>query len=245
MINAYLILSRVKRAHGLVLLRAFSPELFRTGVAPGPHCLLKFLRCAHSSQNSDAKYSTQDAQEEYQYRTRKVAGRIKLIDEHGLPLLCHGCNNRLCPEFHGQGSRPLDQIYSDEHLKACWEQGCRRRCSECEKLLTLPSKLPRAECEQCAQRFPQEKDEKLCGGCTNWRTQQEHWCERCNKNFSWNEVHFLPNDFTGDAEQPRYGIGRVICKQCAPELTQLRCYVCGEDKIALKFPKAERKIKSR
>ena len=44
MVNAYVILSRVKNASGLALLRAFSPELFANSVAPGPHCLLKFLR---------------------------------------------------------------------------------------------------------------------------------------------------------------------------------------------------------
>jgi len=40
MMTAYVILSRVKRAHGLLLLRAFSPELFRMGMAPGPYCIL-------------------------------------------------------------------------------------------------------------------------------------------------------------------------------------------------------------
>jgi hypothetical protein len=40
MVNAYVILSRVKNASGLALLRAFSPELFSGGVAPGcPWCV--------------------------------------------------------------------------------------------------------------------------------------------------------------------------------------------------------------
>ena len=105
LVNAYVILSRVKRAHGLALLRAFSPELFNTGVAPGPHCLLKFLRGTHNAQCGEEAYSTEDAQEEYQYRTQKVAARIKFIEENGIPLRCHGCQNRLCPEYYGRGKR--------------------------------------------------------------------------------------------------------------------------------------------
>ena len=43
MLATYVILSRVRKADGLLLLRAFSPYLFRLGSAPGPYCLLKLL----------------------------------------------------------------------------------------------------------------------------------------------------------------------------------------------------------
>ena len=51
----YVILSRVKNATGLLLLRAFSHDLFQMGAAPGPWCLLnmlkqKFNRCSDSVQ---------------------------------------------------------------------------------------------------------------------------------------------------------------------------------------------------
>ena len=52
--TAYVILSRVKRAHGLLLLRAFSPELFRMGMAPGPYCILKLLRHRFGEQDDTA-----------------------------------------------------------------------------------------------------------------------------------------------------------------------------------------------
>ena len=52
MMTAYVILSRVKKASGLLLLRAFSPYLFQQGVAPGPYCLLKLLRASFSSISS-------------------------------------------------------------------------------------------------------------------------------------------------------------------------------------------------
>ena len=41
--TAYVISSRMQSAAGLLLLRAFSPALFRQGEPPGPHVLLKFF----------------------------------------------------------------------------------------------------------------------------------------------------------------------------------------------------------
>ena len=43
-LTTYVILSRIKRADGLLLLRAFSPNLFRFGSPPGPACLIKHLQ---------------------------------------------------------------------------------------------------------------------------------------------------------------------------------------------------------
>ena len=44
MLTTYVILSRVRKADGLLLMRAFSPYLFRLGMPTGPYCLLKLLR---------------------------------------------------------------------------------------------------------------------------------------------------------------------------------------------------------
>merc|ERR1739841_472580 len=44
LMTTYVILSRVKSADGLLLLRAFCPNMFQMGALPGPHCLLKLLR---------------------------------------------------------------------------------------------------------------------------------------------------------------------------------------------------------
>ena len=45
LMTTYVILSRVKRAGALLLFRAFSHLLFQQGSMPGPHVLLKWLRC--------------------------------------------------------------------------------------------------------------------------------------------------------------------------------------------------------
>ena len=44
MLTTYVILSRVRKADALLLMRAFSPYLFKLGNPTGPYCLLKLLR---------------------------------------------------------------------------------------------------------------------------------------------------------------------------------------------------------
>ena len=83
MITTYVILSRVRKADNLLLMRAFSPYLFRLGSAPGPRCLIKLLRHRFSDDSHDARtsvcatgsdaggehYSPEQAVEEYEALT--------------------------------------------------------------------------------------------------------------------------------------------------------------------------------
>ena len=64
MLAAYVALSRVRAAHGLLLLRAFSRNLFRQGPPPGPHCLMKILR-ARCNGHGNTVYTFDDALAEY------------------------------------------------------------------------------------------------------------------------------------------------------------------------------------
>ena len=65
LMTTYVILSRVKSANGLLLLRAFCASLLQMGALPGPYCLLKLLRqrCTGSAQTTS--YSPSDAMNEY------------------------------------------------------------------------------------------------------------------------------------------------------------------------------------
>ena len=68
MITSYVILSRLKSASGLLLLRAFSPFLFRQGVSPGPGCLRKLLLARFDSCGRVQKtqtYTQEAAEAEY------------------------------------------------------------------------------------------------------------------------------------------------------------------------------------
>jgi len=49
MMTTHVILSCVKKTDGILLTQAFAREIFRLGVAPGPHCLLKLLHQRFSS----------------------------------------------------------------------------------------------------------------------------------------------------------------------------------------------------
>ena len=55
------ILSRVKSADGLLLLRAFCANLFQTGALPGPYCLLKLLRHRFEDSAQETSYKPSDA----------------------------------------------------------------------------------------------------------------------------------------------------------------------------------------
>ena len=59
-LTTYVILSRVKKACQMLLLRAFCPNLFRMGSPPGPACLIKHLkhRLGASSTTQSVKYNT-------------------------------------------------------------------------------------------------------------------------------------------------------------------------------------------
>ena len=61
LMTTYVILSRVKSANGLLLLRAFCANLFQMGALPGPYCLLKLLRHRFAGSAQITTYSPDDA----------------------------------------------------------------------------------------------------------------------------------------------------------------------------------------
>ena len=69
MLTTYVILSRVRTADSLLLMRAFSHYLFRLGSSPGPRCLEKLLRArfpqARESVPSSVHYGPLEARAEY------------------------------------------------------------------------------------------------------------------------------------------------------------------------------------
>jgi len=89
MVAAYVALSRVKKTQGLVLLRAFSPDLFRLGMSPGPECLLKLLRARFSS--SADIYTPADARDEFEKKVSLMILRAKQRKLFGLQMLCLFC----------------------------------------------------------------------------------------------------------------------------------------------------------
>ena len=164
MVAAYVALSRVKKAQGLVLLRAFSPDLFRLGMSPGLECLLKLLRARFSA--SDDMYTPADARDEFLKEVSLMKLRAKQRKLFGLQMLCLFCGeewpcDKFFPEGTTDGSTSLDALV----YKFCIEPGCTRRCRYC-----------------AAGRTGDAHDAR--------RLVEDKGCELCFKFFSSNEVHF-------------------------------------------------------
>jgi hypothetical protein len=149
MVNTYVILSRVRRADCLLLLRAFSPYLFQQGAPPGPLCLLKLLRyrLRSATPNSTAQghmgaaqniatstsiaqeqrpYTIKDAKEEYSAETARWEGHRKAQKAKGVEWQCFGC----CLKFPAEGYGARSTSTAEVHLH-CMTPGHWRRCLAC------------------------------------------------------------------------------------------------------------------
>jgi len=104
MLTTYVILSRVRRADALLLLRAFSPYLFRLGSPPGPECLIELLRhrfsaapkpqatTSSSAQETASTWSTNDAMEKYKKLAADWEAGNKMLTCKGMEWRCFDCN---------------------------------------------------------------------------------------------------------------------------------------------------------
>ena len=99
MVTTYVILSRVRKADSLLLLRAFSLDLFRLGMSPGPYCLLKLLcsRLGTSKKEGPTTYSTEDALGEYKTLAERWEGEKNLKKARGIDWKCVECVWRFRP----------------------------------------------------------------------------------------------------------------------------------------------------
>ena len=71
MMTTYVILSRVRRATAILILRAFSLRLFQQGCPPGPFCLLKLLRARFAPTPGEDPYTPEQAIAEYYELAKK------------------------------------------------------------------------------------------------------------------------------------------------------------------------------
>ena len=124
--NTYVILSRLTTAEGLLLLRAFAPQLFSNGEPPGPRCLLKYLRsrfCGHT-----ANYSVEDARAEYADRMANYTVRKERLKAQGPTWPCFECEHKLPSERFGAPHTDADKVYEN-----CVAPGHWRRCETCRE----------------------------------------------------------------------------------------------------------------
>ena len=133
MLQAYVGLSRVKLASHLLLLQAFSPQLFRQGAPPGPLLLMQVLR---------REKTLAEAQQEHARRVQEQKAHTKNTRAAGDTYRCGVCCKTL-PAKHWnlkhtahECPRPL--------LDGHW-----RRCLSCPK-----SKAEYLTCKDCGQQKP-------------------------------------------------------------------------------------------
>ena len=150
-LQAYVILSRLQSAEGLLLMRAFSPMLFQQGEAPGPHVLLKFLRSQRSKSHSGSStYSFADALDEYKHRMEDVKKNQALRREQGPSLKCWCCGL----DFPAGG---FDAKFTSkaEFYEQCLAPGHWRCCTACREALLVNREMEeetsKTKCQTCAR----------------------------------------------------------------------------------------------
>ena len=99
--TTYVVLSRFTKACGLLVMRAFSHELFRSGAAPGPECLLKFLRHRFGAGASVDAYSASAARVEYAERLASYEALRTRIRDSGPRWMCHECSQEFLATGYG------------------------------------------------------------------------------------------------------------------------------------------------
>ena len=120
-LTAYVILSRVKNATGLLLLRAFSPVLFQMGPPPGPLSVLTWLRQRFRTLDEPTtaeELNSAHAVEQYTELSRSWELQRTKIKCDGLLWRCWHCTNDFPAE--GYGAKPNNK---DDVHRLCLAQG--------------------------------------------------------------------------------------------------------------------------
>ena len=226
MVNAYVILSRVRSAHKLLLTRAFSSSLFQQGAPPGPQCLRKFLFAKFDADSGllrnegDCGYGPAEAEQEYLHLTKEWAKLSSHKRKYGKQWPCGFCGMSFPAE--GFGADASDQTAVYQH---CISPGSWRRCAACQPLHHKQEPSLTTETRQCrichetrdANHFDGNSAE--CASCTLQMKFQVVVCDICQDSCRYDECL----DGTSRGEP-------LLCLKCAPKHTPLLCAICQEMK---------------
>ena len=251
MVTTYVILSRVGKAERLLLLRAFSPYLFKQGTPPGPQCLLKLLRArlgssavrnVTSTMSSPPQTRASTAQAPVATATKQPTASTAqcrtVVDEYsallkqwedqkrlrrikGVEWPCFDCGQTYPAE--GFGARPT---VSKEVDALCVAPGHWRRCQTCQQ---AEHSGPREiQCEgscgqlRAASFFPQRSS--VCCACTARQSYDILVCGLCKSGKRGDQM----------LKSASHG-GDYVCFQCAPELQMVECTVCSRARPLTEF----------
>ena len=219
--------SRVKRVGALLLFRAFSLLLFQQGSMPGPHVLLKWLRCRLGPESST--YTLADAKREYEQAMQTHEEGRKARRETGITWSCCMCDLA----FPAAGFN-VNTGREDEVRQLCAGAGHWRACKACKNHMFHHEAIPAAErqaekmkrCVSCEKQRPHtffkaESDE--CDACALLSSLVGKTCAGCQK--------VLPR---GKLRVAASGKG-YTCAKCSPNTWEYKCTVCGLDKNVADF----------
>ena len=232
MMTTYVILSRVKAAHGLLLMRAFSPNIFQMGELPGPSCLLKLLRSRFNKEtNNKNTYNPQQAATEYKNRMLDHEVWRAERRQSGPDWPCCDCG--LSFPLAGYGTERLE---STQPAKSCISLGHWRCCSVCTDIRAKLRELPAGrenktrECTACGHRrinlYFDSDSSRICLACNHQRSFKHFRCAMCDKVIVMKAMH-----------QSEDCDGTMVCMSCAQDNRIYTCTVCKQAKTEADFSK--------
>ena len=232
MLSAYVVLSRVKRAVGLLLLRAFSLYLFRHGPPPGPHCLMKLLREKLTKTDNAAEYTQSDAKAEFASLQATRTEERERRKQVGVVWPCFDCQKEYPTEVYCGTTTNAERKYQD-----CVAHGHWRACPACQLAQTrLQGTTMEAGAEQLCNKCGTSKDphyfELDSESCMACEFEEKYIFVRCAKckNFKY-KIDCAPA-FAEDGQEED-----MICGQCCPDGQKIDCHICKQTKLKSHFPR--------
>ncbi|CAK0869630.1 unnamed protein product [Prorocentrum cordatum] len=242
--TAYVILSRLTSAEGLLLLRAFAPELFRQGAAAGPHCLLKLLRARHGPDAATAggpageaqEYGRAEATEEYATMVAAQEAGRERRKQRGPTWACWCC--RLAFPAEGFGAKPR---HRGDVGEKCLGSGHWRECKACadalcsERAKDAAATFLQKQCISCQHLqiialFEEGSDE--CNACVLAGSYEVYVCAKCGEYVSGVHAFRMPG-----AEVAH------CCSKCCKDQCVFECTVCGTEKPVISFRGQPRQVR--
>ena len=217
LMTTYVILSRVKSANGLLLLRAFCANLFQMGALPGPYCLLKLLRRRFAGSAQDANYSPADAIEEYKMMMAEYEGRRAQQKQHGPAYRCGHCTLTFPAEAFDVNRHDIADLHN-----MCVGLGSLRVCSACVQIPAGTSTTLCTRCKQQRQPGYFSAGSIICSACHLQEKYAVRACTSCHKAFQISQLR-------------ENSEGHRMCHECAPEAWPYRCTACKQHKPAREF----------
>ena len=227
MMTTYVILSRVRRATTILLLRAFPLRLFQQGCPPGPHCLLKLLRSRFTPGPCDEIYEPNDAIAEYHELNKKWDSR-KTRKKHTVDRWqCFSCKETYPAEGFNAANGNRKEINECCILPFHW-----RSCIACTAAISkrhTGHNFEMRTCTKCGTQRTTNFYEGLDTEClvcivnAEFAEGKELRCRKCNRDLK-------------DGPEPTRCSGKtnMLCNICANE-SDITCSICKQSQPATNF----------